>query len=224
MPTCFQPHPPLRHQLLKGNNQLCTHLFSASSPSATPIMTSASSIPSINACLDSSPHPTLPPIEGLPTYESLSAIKELLKANTASVHTMGSRGNHGYLGLILSAPVYNMITPGTSFVIPNNPGLIPLIMGALQHKLLEHYISTTRTYSNGRSTPTYTMPSKNNWSMPLSPSTYRLIRIDTLALPSSTFMTSYNFYLTPMEGSLQLTYPTTAIVSSYLGTQQHPLK
>ena len=99
-------------------------------------MTSAPSIPSINACLDSLPHPTLPPIEGLPTYKSLSAIKELLKANAASVHTMGSRGNHGYLGLILSAPVYNMITPGTFFVIPNNPGLIPLIMGALQHKLL----------------------------------------------------------------------------------------
>ena len=30
----------------------------------------------------------------------------------------------------------------------------------------------------------YTIPSKNNWSMPLSPSTYRPIRIDTLALPN----------------------------------------
>ena len=65
------------------------------------------------------------PIEGLPTYKSLLAIKELLKANVASVHTMHSGGNHGYLGLILSAPVYNIITPGTPFVIPNNPGLHP---------------------------------------------------------------------------------------------------
>ena len=93
-------------------------LISASLPSAM-------AIPTIEAFLDSFPHPMLPPIEGLPTNESLSAIKELLKANAALVHTMYGGGHRRNLGLILSVPVYIIVTPGTPFVIPNNPGLYP---------------------------------------------------------------------------------------------------
>ena len=77
-------------------------------------------------CHDFQLHPTLPPIKALPTYESLLVIKELLKANAASIHTMRGSGNHGCLGLILRAPAYNIVAQGTPLVIPNGPCLYPL--------------------------------------------------------------------------------------------------
>ena len=57
------------------------------------------------------------------TIMTSASSKELLKVNAASVHTTCGRGNHCYLGLILSAPVYNIVAPWTPFVIPSNPGL-----------------------------------------------------------------------------------------------------
>ena len=87
-------------------------------------MTSISSIPTVDAFLNGFLHPMLLPIKGR-TYKSLSTNMNLLKVNAVSIHTMQGSGNHGYLGLILSAPVYNIITQGTPFVIPNNPGFHP---------------------------------------------------------------------------------------------------
>ena len=162
-----------------------------------PTMTSTSSIPTVDAFLDGFPHPTITLIEGLLIYKSLLAVKELLKANAASVHTMCS-----YLGLILSAPVYNIIAPGTPFVIPNNPGLHPPnhrgTAAQIAQMLWEHNenLQQWKAYTNIHNTL------KNNWSMPLSPSTYELIMIIMLALPTSTFVTSYSFFLIPMDKSL----------------------
>ena len=57
-------------------------------------------------------------IHGEPTYETLTALFNHLKANTCSVQTSLGGGQHGYLGLVLSPAQYNTITPNNPFTYP----------------------------------------------------------------------------------------------------------
>lgn len=86
-------------------------------------MTSA--VPTIEDYLES--FQQLPKIEGTPTYESLTTIRDILKANAASVPSTRGGGANGYLGLVVTAASYNMIAPGTPFDRPPFPGVQPNI-------------------------------------------------------------------------------------------------
>ena len=86
-------------------------------------MTSA--VPTIEDYLES--FQQLPKIEGTPTYESLTTIRDILKANAASVPSTRGGGANGYLGLVVTAASYDMIAPGTPFDHPPFPGVQPNI-------------------------------------------------------------------------------------------------
>jgi len=85
---------------------------------------SPSTPPSPEAFIDSFPN-TLPKIEGPPTYDSLAHLKDLIKANAASVTSTRGGGTHGYLGIVLSPEAYATIDP-IAFVVPANPGTHPV--------------------------------------------------------------------------------------------------
>ena len=70
-------------------------------------------------------HPTLTKIPGEPSYATLHTLTKELKANASSVPSTLGGGNHGYLGLVLSAANYALLTPNTPFLRPAHPG--PLI-------------------------------------------------------------------------------------------------
>ena len=69
-------------------------------------------------------HPVLTSIRGEPTYETLRHLKNELKANASSVPTTMGRGNHGYLGMILTPAEYFCITPTDPFTQTQNPGIL----------------------------------------------------------------------------------------------------
>ena len=75
---------------------------------------------------DAMPHPTLPKIHGVPTYESIADLHRRLNENAASVQTNLGGGRHGYLALTISAQKYNQVT-GHGFVIPADPGPFPIL-------------------------------------------------------------------------------------------------
>jgi hypothetical protein len=68
-------------------------------------------------------------IEGQPNYDTLTALREVLKQNAASVTTSRGGGVHGYLGIILSDAMHANIAPGTPFEAPDFPGNQPTIPG-----------------------------------------------------------------------------------------------
>ena len=86
----------------------------------------ASSVPSPESFIESFPHPIIPKITGLPTYQTLSETKRLLAANAASVASNRGGGSNGYLGIILSPAVYATIS-ATPFDAPAYPGPQPNI-------------------------------------------------------------------------------------------------
>ena len=61
-------------------------------------------------------------IHGEPTYETLKTLVNQLKANARSVRTTLGGGQHGYLGLVLSAQQYAIVAPNTPFHRPHHPG------------------------------------------------------------------------------------------------------
>ena len=73
------------------------------------------SVPTPAEILESFPE-TPTKIQGLPTYQTLRSLRDVLKANAASVETIIGGGTYGHLGLILPAHVYNNIVP------PLHPG------------------------------------------------------------------------------------------------------
>ena len=81
---------------------------------------------SVESLIESFPHPNIPPIQGQPTYESITDVTRLLNANTASVHTDLGGGSLGHL--ILTVPPTVLATlSATPFLVPNNPGPLPII-------------------------------------------------------------------------------------------------
>ena len=72
-------------------------------------------------------YPTPNPIHGEPTNKSLKRLKTELRANSSSIDTDLGGGDHGYLGLILSDPEYQRISPPpTRFQAPTWPGTLTI--------------------------------------------------------------------------------------------------
>ena len=81
-------------------------------------------MPSEGDLIEGFPHPTLTPVIGIPTYESLAEVNLKLNANAASVHSNLGDGAHGLLPLTIDPAVYATIS-NTPFIAPANPGPQP---------------------------------------------------------------------------------------------------
>ena len=70
--------------------------------------------------LEKFPYPTIQPITGKPSYDTLAAVHLKLNTNAALVHS--NRGNRQleYLALTVKDAVYNTLSP-IPFIIPVNP-------------------------------------------------------------------------------------------------------
>ena len=76
--------------------------------------------------------PTLTPIRGEPTADTLILLKNQLKANARSVPSNLGGGNFGHLGLVIPPNRYNLIS-NVPFVRPNHPGPLVIPPGTAQH-------------------------------------------------------------------------------------------
>ena len=90
---------------------------------------STTSVPSVADIIESFPHVPVR-IQGTPTYATLKNLRKTLKANASSVPSIHGGGNHGHLGLVVPAAVYNTIVipppaGGDSWVDPVPPHLVP---------------------------------------------------------------------------------------------------
>ena len=64
-------------------------------------------------------------ITGLPTYNTLTLLRNKLQQNSATVPCNRGGGSNGYLGTIMSATMYDTVAPGQPFTIPLYPGAQP---------------------------------------------------------------------------------------------------
>jgi hypothetical protein len=71
--------------------------------------------------IESFPTPSLPSIQGEPTYPQLATILRAIKGNAASIHSNHGGGANGHLGIVVLAAVYATITPNNPFNPPINP-------------------------------------------------------------------------------------------------------
>ena len=69
------------------------------------------------------PTPTI--IRGEPTHQGLKRLNTELRANASSIDSDLGGGDHGYLGLVLTAPEYTEVCP-TAFTAPNFPARLTL--------------------------------------------------------------------------------------------------
>ena len=76
------------------------------------------------------PYPTIRSISGLPTYETIAELHELLNVNASSIQTNLGGGAHGLLVLTATPAVFNTICPTTPYVILVNPGAPAVIPAA----------------------------------------------------------------------------------------------
>ena len=72
------------------------------------------------------PHPSLPKIQGRPTYEALHALRQQLRTNAASIPTALGGGQHGYAAITMTDQQYQQLT-NQQFVTPAYPGVHPAI-------------------------------------------------------------------------------------------------
>jgi hypothetical protein len=66
-------------------------------------------------------NPTIPPIVGRPTFETLLELSRLLKQNAGGVPSNGGDGTKGLIRLVVSETSYANIST-VDFDIPTNPG------------------------------------------------------------------------------------------------------
>ena len=78
--------------------------------------------------------PVLSKIIGEPSYEMILSVLNELKANAQTVHSTLGGGAHGYLGLLVSAPQYALIS-ATPFVMPVFPAPLVFPPGAAIHMI-----------------------------------------------------------------------------------------
>jgi hypothetical protein len=81
--------------------------------------------PADTKILENNPHKTLPPIAGQPAYEASKELLLKLNKNAVKVHSNLSDGLLGYLGVTVTPAIYNTV-PAQLFVIPPNPGTVPV--------------------------------------------------------------------------------------------------
>ena len=72
------------------------------------------------------PHPTVQPIVGQPSYETIAELELKLNTNAASVHSNRGDGKLGLLFLTVKPAVYNTQSMAP-FTPPTNPGQNPTI-------------------------------------------------------------------------------------------------
>ena len=85
------------------------------------------SVPSIDSIIEESfLHPTIPPITGLPTYDTIAGFLCHLNANAASVHSERGGGLLEHLALTVSPAVYTTLS-NVIFTVPINPGAVPVV-------------------------------------------------------------------------------------------------
>ena len=75
--------------------------------------------------VDFFPFPTISPIVGEPTYETICELHNKLNSNAASVHSNLGCGTLGHLVLTVSPTVYSTLS-ATAFIVPVNPGSEPV--------------------------------------------------------------------------------------------------
>jgi len=76
------------------------------------------------AIVEKFPHPSLPRIEGIPSFTSINELQIKLNANAASVQSDLGNGNLGLLYLTVTPAVYTTLSD-TAFIEPTNPGQVP---------------------------------------------------------------------------------------------------
>ena len=81
---------------------------------------------SADKIIETFPHPTITPIIGQPTYESIAELHLKLNANAASVHSNHGNGALGLLFLTIKPEVYSTLS-NVPFLPPTNPGSNPSI-------------------------------------------------------------------------------------------------
>ena len=86
------------------------------------------------------PYPTVPTIEGLPTFSTIKALHLKLNANAASVQSNLGDGNQGLIYLTVSDAVYATLSD-VEFIEPLNPGTTPVYAA----RATAAQISQTRT-------------------------------------------------------------------------------
>jgi hypothetical protein len=84
----------------------------------------------VDAVMESFPHPILPTVQGEPYYQTIHATRKFLQANSRAINTHLGGGTMGHLGLIISDAAYTMIAPTTNeeptlWVTPNAPERAP---------------------------------------------------------------------------------------------------
>ena len=82
---------------------------------------------SIDKIVDGFSFPTIPPIVGTPTYNTITEVNLKLNSNDASVQSNLGCDTLGILQLIVSPAVYNTLSV-TFFSVPVNPGSAPNIL------------------------------------------------------------------------------------------------
>ena len=80
----------------------------------------------IDKIVDGFPFPTIPPIVGTPTYNTVAEVNLKLNSNSASVQSNFGCGTLGLLQLTVSPAIYNTLSAIT-FIVPINPGSVPTI-------------------------------------------------------------------------------------------------
>ena len=79
----------------------------------------------VDTVLSTFPYPTITPIHGVPTFETINNMVNDLKANAATIQTENGGGQLGFLGLMVSATVYATLS-NQPFIVPANPGPTPI--------------------------------------------------------------------------------------------------
>ena len=63
----------------------------------------------------------------MPTYATLTLLRNELQQNAATIPSNRGGGSNGYLGTIMSGPMYETIAPGQPYTIPAYPGAQPTV-------------------------------------------------------------------------------------------------
>ena len=76
--------------------------------------------------MDGFPFPTIPPVVGTATYNTIAEVNLNLNSNSVYVQSNLGCGTLGLLQLTVPPTVYNTLSV-TPFVVPVNPGSVPII-------------------------------------------------------------------------------------------------
>ena len=73
------------------------------------------------------PHPSIPQVNGVPTYETIKMVQRMLSANLSSVHSNIWDRMNRLLALIITAAIYATVSV-VAFVVTANPVPQPAIL------------------------------------------------------------------------------------------------